>query len=158
MTNIPHPPLPWEGRCRCERVRLRITQAPLLTMACHCLGCQRMSASAFSLTMVVPVAGFEVVAGTLAVGGAHGDQSQHHHCEWCKSWLFTRVAPELGFVNVRPSVLDEHAWFEPFVETQTAEKLPWAQTPARHAFERFPPMDAYDALVAQYKASVAGPG
>lgn len=145
------PPLPWDGRCRCGRVSLRITQAPLLTMACHCLGCQRMTASAFSLTVVVPAAGFEVVAGETVVGGLHGDQSRHHHCEWCKSWLFTRVPPEFGFVNVRPSVLDDHGWFEPFIETQTAEKLPWASTPARHSFERFPPLEAYAALVAEYQ-------
>jgi hypothetical protein len=151
MPQTQRPPLPWEGGCRCGRVRLRVTQAPLLTMACHCLGCQRMSASAFSLTMAVPSSGFEVIAGEPVIGGIHGDQAQHHHCDWCKSWLFTRVAPEMGFVNVRPSVFDDHGWFEPFVETQTAEMLPWARTPAKHSFARFPAMDAYAALVAEFQ-------
>ena len=40
-----------EGGCRCGRVRLRVEAPPLITMACHCTGCQRMSASAFSLTV-----------------------------------------------------------------------------------------------------------
>jgi len=29
----------------------------MLTMACHCLGCQTMSASAFSLSMALPIDG-----------------------------------------------------------------------------------------------------
>jgi hypothetical protein len=43
-----------EGGCRCGRVRLKITKRPLLTMACHCTGCQRMSSSAFSLSAAIP--------------------------------------------------------------------------------------------------------
>jgi hypothetical protein len=39
------------------------TLLPLLTMACHCTGCQRMSASAFSLSVAVPSAGFAVKTG-----------------------------------------------------------------------------------------------
>jgi hypothetical protein len=39
--------LPWQGGCRCNQVRFDISRPPLLTMACHCTGCQRMSASAY---------------------------------------------------------------------------------------------------------------
>ena len=34
-----------EGGCRCGQVRFRIDGGPLITMACHCTGCQRMTAS-----------------------------------------------------------------------------------------------------------------
>ena len=66
------PKLPMEGGCRCGRVRLRIAKAPLLTMACHCTGCQRMSSSAFSLTAAIPSDGFEVTQGETVMGGLHG--------------------------------------------------------------------------------------
>jgi len=64
--------LPWEGGCRCGEVRIRVTRPPLLTGACHCAGCQRMSASAFSLTVTLPSDGFELVAGAPVPGGAQG--------------------------------------------------------------------------------------
>jgi hypothetical protein len=32
-------------------------------------------------------------------------------------------------------------------------ELPWATTPARHSFERFPATAEYGALVAEYQAS-----
>ncbi len=50
--------LPREGGCRCDRVRLAITAPPILTAACHCTGCQRMTGSAFSLSAAIPSEGF----------------------------------------------------------------------------------------------------
>src|SRR3546814_20469683 len=88
--------LPIEGGCRCGKVRFRITQPPLLTMACHCTGCQKMSGSAFSTTVMAPSAGFEVTAGEPVIGGLHGERARHHHCDWCESWLFTRLEPDMG--------------------------------------------------------------
>ena len=37
-----------------------MTVPPFLTMACHCTGCQRMTASAFSLSAAFPGNGFSV--------------------------------------------------------------------------------------------------
>lgn len=52
--------LPCEGSCRCGQVRLKINAKPLLTMACHCTGCQRMTAGPYSLSAAIPSEGFEV--------------------------------------------------------------------------------------------------
>ena len=147
------PNLPWQGGCRCGQVRFEISTSPLLAMACHCTGCQRMTASAFSTTLAVPEGGFAVIAGEGVIGGLHGDQSLHHHCGWCKSWLFTRFEPTMGFINVRATMLDNARWFVPFVETFTNEALPWAKTPARHSYPTFPPMETYGELIEEYAAS-----
>jgi hypothetical protein len=112
-----------------------------------------MSASAFSTTVVVPADGFELIAGEPVIGGLHGEQARHHHCDWCKSWVFTRVVPEQGFVNVRAGALDDPSWFAPFVETFTSEALPWARTGARHSYPQFPAMDQYVPLVAEFAAA-----
>ncbi|SFS02386.1 GFA family protein [Sphingomonas jatrophae] len=145
-----------EGGCRCGRVRFRITAPPLISMACHCRGCQRMTASAFSLSIAVPAGALEILAGETVAGGAQDGRVpyHHHHCGWCKSWLYTQPPAEMGFVNVRTTMLDDPSGLDPFVETQTAEKLTWAQTGAPHSFERFPPMDAFGPLVAEYQARI----
>jgi len=64
--------------------------APLLAMACHCTGCQRMSASAFSLSAAIPTAGFAVLKGEPVLGGLHG-AAHHYFCPHCMSWVFTRA-------------------------------------------------------------------
>lgn len=144
--------LPIEGSCRCGKLRIRVSQPPVMTMACHCTGCQKMSASAFSLTATIPEAGFEVIAGEPVIGGLHGTDAQHHHCDWCKSWVFTRAPVAQGFVNVRPTMLGAHDWATPFVETFTSEGLPWAKTPAKHSFREFPAIEEFGALMAEYAA------
>lgn len=149
---MPVPAPPMEGGCRCGAVRFRVTAPPLLTMACHCTGCQRMTASAFSLSMAVPTSGFAVTRGEAVIGGLHGAEARHHHCDRCKSWLFTRIEPDMGFVNVRATMLDEAGWFVPFVETYTSEALPWATTPARRSYARFPEMEEYAGLVEAFRA------
>lgn len=142
--------LPWEGGCRCDRVRLRVTEAPLMTMACHCNGCQRMSASAFSLTMIVPASGFAVTEGDVVVGGIHGADGQHMFCDHCKTWMFTRVTAMPELVNLRPTMLDSHAWVAPYAETFTKNRLPWARTGAVKSFEEFPPMEQYQSLIQEF--------
>ncbi len=142
--------LPIEGSCRCGEVRLKISAPPLVTMACHCRGCQKMSASAFSCSAAIPSEGFEVTAGEPVIGGAHGDQTHHYHCPRCKSWLFTRPVGMDWFVNVRPTMLDDASWFAPYVETYTSTGFAWARTGAARSFPEFPPLEAYRELVEEY--------
>lgn len=147
--------LPWDGGCRCGETRVRVSAPPLLAMACHCAGCQAMSASAFSLSLAVPAEGFAMTRGEAVLGGLGRDM--HHFCPRCLTWMFTRPPGMDWLVNLRPSVLDDHAWFVPFVETFTTEKLPWARTPAAHSFETFPALDAYEPLIAAYAETGARP-
>jgi hypothetical protein len=145
--------LPLAGFCRCGQVEIQISAPPLLTAACHCTGCQRMSSSAFSLTALVPADAF-AVQGKPVIGGLHGPDLHHYFCRRCMTWMFTRVAGVDAFLNVRPTLFADRAWFSPFIETMTKEKLPWAQTPARHSFEEFPLMDELPGLMAEFAAPV----
>lgn len=146
--------LPMDGACRCGRVRIRISAPPLLTMACHCTGCQRMSSSAYSLSAAIPSEGFAVIAGDPIVAGA-SKEAGHHFCPDCMTWIFTRTPGLDFFVNIRPTMMEDAGWSSPYIETFTAEKLAWAVTPAVHRYERFPPMEDYERLIAEYAAQGA---
>ena len=148
------PNLPMNGACRCGRVRIRISAPPMLTMACHCTGCQRMSGSAYSLSAAIPTAGFAVTEGEPVVAGAT-PEAGHHFCPDCMTWMFTRPQGIDFFVNVRPTMLEETGWFSPFIETFTSEKLAWAATPAVHSYDKFPPMEDYERLLGDYAARSA---
>jgi len=148
--------LPWDGGCMCGRVRVRVSRPPLLTMACHCTGCQKFSASAFSLTMSVPRDGFAVVQGELAIGGMHGPH-RHSFCAHCKNWIYTQPHGLDFLINVRPTMLDQHAWVKPFIEVYTSEKLPWAFTGATHSFATQPDLAGYQPLVEEFASSGARP-
>lgn len=145
--------LPIEGHCRCGQTHVRINGQPLMETACHCTGCQTMSASAFSMTIIMPEQAFEVIRGEPVVGGLKGKDAHHMFCPSCMTWMFTRPVG-MGIVNVRPSILDDHAWFAPFIETFTSEMLPWAKTGAQVSFARFPAMDDYADLMKRYSEHV----
>jgi hypothetical protein len=151
---MPKLDLPIEGGCRCGRVKIRIGKPPLLTMACHCTGCQKMSSSAYSLSAAIPADGFEVIGGEPVIGGLHG-AARHYFCGWCMTWMFTRPDGIDFFVNVRPTMLDDPRWFVPHMETWTSEKLPWATTPARHSYATLPEMHEYEGLIGEYSATLA---
>jgi hypothetical protein len=141
--------VPISGGCRCDRLRFRITAPPLFTAACHCRGCQRMSASAFSLTVGVSSEAFQVLQGNPVIGGLHGD-IRHYFCDWCLSWVFTRPAGMDDFINVRTTLLDDPSPFPPFVETCTSEKLPWVANQAPRSYAQFPAMEELPDLLRDY--------
>lgn len=148
------PKLPLDGVCRCGRVKIRISAPPLITMACHCTGCQRMSGSAYSLSAAIPTEGFAVIEGEPVVAGASAEAG-HHFCPHCMTWMFTRPQGLDFFVNVRPTMLEDTSWYSPFIETYTSEKLAWATTPAEHSYEKFPAMEDFEPLLSSYAQRTA---
>jgi hypothetical protein len=144
-----------EGGCRCGQVRFRVSGPPLLTMACHCTGCQRMTASAFSLSALHAAEGFEVTAGEPVIGGLRAE-TQHFFCPSCMSWLFTRIAEAEWVVNVRATMMDEAADFAPYMETYTSEKLAWVTTPAVRSYAKFPEPGDYQVLIGEYAQARGG--
>ena len=138
-----------EGSCRCNRVRFCVSLPPVITMACHCTGCQKMTASAFSLSALIPASAFTVTQGCPVIGGIHG-VDRHYFCPHCMSWLFTRPHGIDEFVNVRATMLENAEDYPPFMETWTSEKLPWATTPAVEHFAQLPGPEDFPRLLQAY--------
>ena len=144
------------GQCRCGQIKFEVTSTPLITMACHCTGCQRMTSSAFSLSSLFPSAAFVVTSGEPIIGGLHGP-TRHYFCGHCKSWLFTRPEGMDEFVNVRSTLLDDAQSYKPFVETYVSEKLQWAVTGAKHSFNKFPLPELFPVLLEEWKREKGTP-
>jgi hypothetical protein len=130
-------------------VRFRIGAAPLLTMACHCTGCQRMTGSGFSLSAAIPADAFTVIQGEPVIGGLHGP-TRHYFCAYCMSWMFTRPEGFDWFVNLRIPMLDDARGLAPFMETCTDEKLEGVGTDAPHSYASFPSAQEYQRLAEEY--------
>lgn len=145
---LPEPPL--KGACLCGAVQVHVTASPLLTLACHCRDCQKLTASAYSLTTMFPNDGFSYT-GKLIKGGLGSSERAHYFCKSCLNFVFSQIGGADQRINLRTSVLDKAASFTPFVELMTDEKLPWAIVPAVHSFAQYPEslkelqalMDAY---------------
>jgi hypothetical protein len=97
-----------------------------------------MTGSAFSLSALFAAGDFEVTDGA----------TRHFFCPHCMSWMFTR--PEGA------DLFDDPSGLEPYMETMTAERLPWVSTPAVEGFEGFPQPAEYGRLMGAYAARAAG--
>lgn len=142
-----------KGSCRCGKVAFEVSAKPLMTMACHCTGCQKMTSSAFSLSSLIPSAAFSVASGEPVIGGLHGS-AQHFFCSYCMSWLFTRPEGMDDLVNVRSTMLDDCQSYQPFMETYTDERLEWATTGAKYSFSKYPPQDKFPELIQEFAETI----
>ena len=149
--------LPWNASCLCGQVKMRITAPPVVAMACHCTGCQKLTSGPYSLTLILPPGGFDVLEGETELGALHRPVSQHHYCTRCKSWLYTTAPALQGMVNFRPTMLEDASWVVPYVESWITQKLPGVATGAKHSFEGFPPPSEYGRLMQDYAKEGARP-
>ena len=138
-----------EGQCRCGELRFTAVGRPLITMACHCRGCQRMSSSAFSLSSLYEWSGFDVTRGEPVLGGLKG-ATRHFFCPSCMSWLFTRPEGMDDFVNVRSTMFHDAGTHRPYIETYGQEALPGIQTGAVERFDTVPEEDQFGPLIGAY--------
>ena len=138
-----------QGGCRCGAVRFEVAGPTLLTLACHCTGCQHMTASAFSLSEGYSADAFRLTQGETVIGGIHGP-SRHHHCDYCKSWLYTEPEGVEAYLNIRSTAFDAPLTDKPYVEVYLAEALPWAIIGSKHAFDRLPDLDKWPELINEF--------
>lgn len=96
------------------------------------------------LDQTVEIAGLEPV-----IGGMHGEL-RHYFCPHCLSWIFTRAEMLGPLINIRLTMLDGAADLPPLIETCVSEKLPWVSLPAAHSFDKFPPMEDFPKLIAEF--------
>jgi len=120
--------LPQRGSCQCGQVSYRITVEPLITYACHCLDCQVMSTSAFSITMLLSRAGFELLSGELKRcqrATAAGGIAVCWFCPDCGNRIYHENPDLPAIVRFKPSTLDNFQDFQPQVHIWTCREQPW---------------------------------
>lgn len=115
------------GGCQCGAVRYTISAEPLAMLRCHCTSCQKQSASAFGLSVFVPVTGF-AVAGPLKhfeQRAESGRRMRYHFCAECGTRIHHTAEPDPQYVSVKGGTLDPGHGLEPVADVWTRSKLPW---------------------------------
>ena len=119
---------PYHGQCFCGAIRFRVTQEPITYYLCHCTECQRRTGSAFALSLWVPRASVELVAGEPAhyvITPQGGKTKTARFCAKCSARLWGEpvLAPHLAIVQ--PGALDQPTGLEPVAHIWTRSAQPW---------------------------------
>jgi hypothetical protein len=119
------PNLPQAGGCLCRKIRYEITETPQFVYTCHCIACQHLTSSAFSLGIAVPETDFRLTSGeprALQRITDSGRLNTRFVCPDCASWLYSQ--PRGGVVRVRAGSLDETSWRRPTRQRQQDARRP----------------------------------
>ena len=127
---MPEPTPTMTGGCQCGKVRYEIAAEPQSVYTCHCLDCQRLTSSAFSLGVVVPEQGFRlsgVEPRRLERMADSGRVNVRLVCPECGSWICG--LPRDGMIRVRGGSLDDTSWLRPSRHIWIRRKQPWVTIP-----------------------------
>jgi hypothetical protein len=118
---------PFSGGCACGSIRYVCSSAPVATLNCHCLDCQRSSGAPFASGFIVRVSDM-TITGTPkvhSVRASSGRLAVRSFCPDCGSPLFTsgETAPEV--MSVRFATLDNSSEFQPMLDIWTSSAQPW---------------------------------
>jgi hypothetical protein len=124
MNNTPALP----GGCNCGAVRYQVTRAFLTVYIYHCHLCQKRTGSAFSMSVVLPADGLQIVAGELLRTERRlpsGARNVSWVCPVCYSRIYTQ-REDAPTINLRVGTLDDTSQIRPVAQFWTSSAQPWA--------------------------------
>lgn len=125
--------IPCTGTCQCGSVRYTISAPPIVTLVCHCIDCQKLSASAFSLTMAVHRDSFIVDSGDLQSWErptADGGAAICYFCPECGNRIFHENPEMPEVLRLKPGTLDDTSSIRPEAHVWTKRAQPWVNIPS----------------------------
>jgi hypothetical protein len=148
--------LPLTGTCQCDSIHYRITERPIVTLVCHCIDCQKLSASAFSLTMAVARQAFVLIRGQLKSWErptASGGVAICYFCPVCGNRIYHENPDMPDVLRLKPGTLDDTSSIQPDAHVWTKRAQPWVFIPSDiPSYEAQPEVGELLKDVAQSKA------
>lgn len=121
----------WTGGCQCGEIRYRIDPGAVDTMyACHCRDCQRQSASAFGISVIVNYSGFDLTSGsvkTWITQSESGNSKRANFCPTCGVRVFHDNGDTSEWISVKGGTLDDPAHLKPGAHLWMKRRQPWLQ-------------------------------
>jgi hypothetical protein len=145
--------LPASGACQCGNVKYEVTKEPLVTVACHCSDCQKLSTSAFSVSMILDRSGFNILSGQLKSwtrGTAAGGTAVCWFCPDCGNRIFHENPAMPDVIRLKPGTLDDTTSIEPQAHVWTCREQRWLERCSElPRFEQQPDVAAALAAIAR---------
>jgi hypothetical protein len=116
------------GSCHCQKIRYEATVDPELTSICHCVDCQKLSATAYRVTVRADTGSFRLLEGQPAVYvriGTSGARRAQMFCSNCGSQLYVTDADAPKIYGLRVGCIDERAALIPKKQIWCRSALPW---------------------------------
>ena len=123
------------GGCQCGRIRYRLQGEPRTLYACHCRDCQKQSASAFGMSLIVAAGDLQWTDGadllrTWDTRGGDGTVKRCAFCPECGTRLYHGSQRPDDLVSLKAGSLDDTGWLEPVAHIWLERAQPWVEADA----------------------------
>ncbi|AZP12157.1 GFA family protein [Undibacterium parvum] len=147
-----------EGQCQCGKVHYRVQGVCATVFVCHCLECQRQSASAFGMALWVNDAKVLLLSGELNQwlrATPSGQQMLCRFCHTCGTRLFHQIKGQ-NQLSIKPGTLNDSRQLKPVAHIWTSSKQDWVKIPENTLqYPENPP--TFDALFMAWEAQHSAP-
>jgi len=118
------------GSCHCGAICYEARVEPERTAICHCTDCQRLTGSAYRVSVPAEDGSFRLLAGEPATYikiADNGARRAQVFCPQCGSPLFTYDADHPAAIGLRVGCIDERQALVPRTQNWCRSALPWTQ-------------------------------
>ena len=119
------------GSCHCERIRYEALVDPSRTAICHCTDCQKLTGSAFRVTVPALEGSFHLVHGEPSIYvkvGDGGSRRAQAFCPNCGSPLYTYDADHPKVYGLRVGCIQEREALVPRMQKWCRSALRWTES------------------------------
>ena len=123
---------PIQGNCQCGNIQYEITQPFLAQLACHCTECQKLSATSFSISALLPREGFKLISGTLSKYSRVADSgliNNAHFCNSCGNRIYHDNPDKPEIIRLKPGTLKNTDIINPTIHVWLKSKQKWVTIP-----------------------------
>jgi hypothetical protein len=118
------------GKCHCGNVRYEAELDPAQVTICHCSDCQMLSGSPYRVSVRVPAAAFQLLAGNLRSyikTAESGSKRCHAFCPECGTPVHSSDPVNPASYSLRVGCLDRRAELPPRRQIWCKSALPWSR-------------------------------
>ena len=119
---------PYTGGCLCGAIRYEFTSEPATVYTCHCTECQKVSASAFGMSVRIKAEDFKITRGAPKSTDTVADSGRVKtglFCGDCGSRICNQPSGGGPVVIIKTGTLDDPLQFQPVAHIWTRSAQPW---------------------------------
>jgi hypothetical protein len=118
------------GSCHCRAIHYEARVDPVKTGICHCSDCQKLTGSAYRVSVPAEDGSFKLLAGSPAIYVKLGDSGARRaqaFCSNCGSSLYVYDADHPQAIGLRVGCIDERHVLVPRKQKWCSSALSWTQ-------------------------------
>ena len=119
------------GSCHCGSIRYEASVDPERTAICHCTDCQRLTGSAYRVSVPAEEGSFHLTSGEPSIYvkvGDSGSRRAQAFCARCGSPLYTYDADHPILFGLRVGCIDERRALVPRKQKWCRSALSWTES------------------------------